>query len=308
MKPRALPVVLFSTLTTLANTEAQADAVSLPPLPLGNTSFMDGVVGPGVLFELPIQHYRSSDATDPRGNAVPGRQKVQSTTVLPHLAYISQHKILGAYYGAEVLLPIVNLDLDIDGGPDGSRTRQGDLIFSPMLLQWAPVSLFGRPYWQRLNLVITAPTGDYDSDASINVGSNVWVVSPHYAFTWELTDRLEVSGRLHYAWSSRNDDPGAHLQANSIQPGEAFHSNFAVSYAVSEAWRVGLAGYQLQQVSADRIDGTRQSDSKERVLGFGPGVMYRHGSQSFFANYYVEQGARNRSEGNQLTLRYLLPF
>ncbi|MNJ18741.1 hypothetical protein D3C77_130500 [compost metagenome] len=307
MKPCTIFVV-FSIIAVLGSTEVRADDVSLPPLPLGNTSFLDGIVMPGVLFELPIQHYRSSDATDHRGNTVPGQQKVHSTTVLPHLAYISTHKILGAYYGAELLLPLVHLDLNIGGGPDGSRTRQGDLVFSPMLLQWEPMALLGRPYWQRLNLVITAPTGDYDSEASINVGSNLWVISPHYAFTWELTDKLEISGRLHYAWSSRNEDPAARMQASSIQPGEAFHSNFAVSYAVSEAWRVGLAGYQLQQISADRIDGRRQSDSKERVLGLGPGVMYRFGNQNFFANYYVEQGARNRSEGNQLTLRYLLPF
>ncbi|MFK8331886.1 transporter [Pseudomonas sp. BJa5] len=308
MKPVGLPAALLSLASALGCASAMADAVSLPPLPLGNTSFMDGVVLPGKLFELPIQSYRSDDATDHRGNALPGRQQVRSTTVLPHLAYISAETFLGAHYGAEVLLPLVRLELDIDGGPEGTRTRQGDLVFSPMLLQWAPVSLFGRPYWQRLNLVITAPTGDYDPDASINVGSNLWVVSPHYAFTWELTDRLEVSGRLHYAWSSRNNDPAAHLQADSIQPGEAVHSNFSVSYALDDAWRVGVAGYHLEQVSADRIDGHRQSDSKERVLGLGPGVMYRHGKQAFFANYYVEQGARNRSEGNQLTLRYLLPF
>lgn len=307
MKPCTIAVVL-SIIAVYGNIETKADDVSLPPLPLGNTSFLDGIVMPGVLFELPIQHYRSGDSTDQSGNAVPGRQKLQSTTVLPHLAYISSKKILGAYYGAEVLLPIVNLELDIDGGPEGSRTRQGDLIFSPMLLQWAPVSLLGRPYWQRLNLVITAPTGDYDRDASINTGSNVWVVSPHYAFTWELTERFEVSGRLHYAWISRNDDPATRLQVNSTQPGEALHSNFSISYAVSDAWRVGLAGYHLQQISADRIDGHHQSDSKERVIGLGPGVRYRYGSQSFFANYYVEQGAKNRFEGNQLTLRYLLPF
>ncbi|EKT4465534.1 transporter [Pseudomonas putida] len=308
MRPCRKSAALLSLATALGSAEVVADAVSLPPLPLGNTSFMDGIVRPGMLFELPIQHYRAQDATDAHGSAVPGRQKVHSTTVLPHLAYITEHKILGANYGMEVLLPLVHLDVDIDNGPDASRTRQGDLIFSPLLLQWEPVQLFGRPYWQRLNLVITAPTGDYDRDASLNTGSNLWVVSPHYAFTWELTDRLEVSGRLHYAWSSRNDDPASRLQADNVQPGEAIHSNFSVSYAVSDAWRVGLAGYQLEQISADRVDGHRQSDSRERVLAFGPGVMYRHARHMFYANYYVEQGARNRSEGNQLTLRYLLPF
>ena len=308
MKPLGVLSTLLALTSAVSCVGAIADDVSLPPLPLGNTSFMDGVVLPGMLFELPIQHYRSNDAADHRGNAVPGRQQVHSTTVLPHLAYISSDKFMGAYYGAEILLPLVRLDLDIDGGPEGTRTRQGDLIFSPMLLQWEPLSLFGRPYWQRLNLVITAPTGGYDRDASINVGSNLWVVSPHYAFTWELSDRLEVSGRLHYAWSSRNDDPAARLRARDIQPGEAIHSNFSVSYALTDVWRIGVAGYHLKQISADQIDGQRQADSQERVLGLGPGVMYRQGKQAFFANYYIEQGAKNRSEGNQVTLRYLLPF
>ncbi len=40
----------------------------------------------------------------------------------------------------------------------------------------------------------------------------------------------------------------------------------------------------------------------------GPGVMYSQGRQTLFANLYAESGARNRSEGNQLTLRYLLAF
>ncbi|MEE1865886.1 SphA family protein [Pseudomonas auratipiscis] len=288
--------------------EAQADSVSLPPLPLGNTSFLDGITQPGMLFELPVQYNRSNQAVDASGHSVPGRQRIRSTTVLPHFAYISKQRIAGAYYGAEVLLPLVHLDLDIDGGPQGTRTRQGDLIVSPLLLQWDPVMLFGRPFWQRLNFVFTLPTGDYDKRAQINTGSNVWTFNPHYAFTWMASERLEFSGRLHYAWNSRNDSPAQQLQAGDIQPGEALHSNFATSYALDDHWRVGVAGYHLKQISADKIDGHRQKDSKEQVFGFGPGVRYSTGGHSVFINYYSESGARNRSEGDQLSVRYLLAF
>jgi len=287
---------------------SEADSVSLPPLALGNASFMDGVSGPGMLFELPTQIYRSNSANDAQGHSIPGSQKVRSTTVLPHFAYISSNTVLGANYGAEVLLPFVYLDMDIDHGPDGSRTRQGDMVISPLVLQWAPRSVLGRPYWQRLNFVFSLPTGSYSADSDINTGSNVWVFNPHYVFTWELTDRLEVSGRFHYAWSSRNNDPASALKADSIQPGEAIHSNLAVSYAVSDTWRVGVAGYQLKQISDDRIDGHRQKDSREQVVGIGPEVMYRQGNQTLFANLYFESGAENHSEGTQLTLRYLHAF
>ena len=294
--------------SALACATSEADSISLPPLALGNASFMDGVAGPGALFELPVQYYRSNSAYDAHGHALPGRQQVHSTTVLPHLAYFSDKTLLGANYGAEVLLPLVNLEIEIDQGPKGRRTRQGDMIVSPFLLQWAPVSFFGRPYWQRLNFVFSLPTGSYNKDSSLNTGSNVWVFNPHYVFTWELTDRLEVSGRFNYAWSSRNNDAASVLQAGSIQPGEAFHSNLSVSYAVAEKWRIGVAGYQLNQISDDRIDGHRQRDSREQVTGIGPGVMYQQGSQTFFANLYFESGAENRAQGTQLTLRYLHGF
>lgn len=132
------------------------------------------------------------------------------------------------------------------------------------MLQWGPATLFGRPYWQRLNFVFSLPTGDYDKDAAINTGSNTWIFNPHYAFTWELGERLELSGRLHYAWISRNDDPSPRLGANDVQPGQALHANFSISYALDPHWRIGLAGYQLKQISADRIDGHRQATRASR--------------------------------------------
>lgn len=308
MRQQAGLIKAIGVSAVFACSSSEADSVSLPPLALGNASFMDGVSGPGTLFELPAQIYRSNSAHDAQGHSLAGAQKVRSTTVLPHFAYISSKTVLGANYGAEVLLPLVHLDLDIDHGPDGRRTRQGDLVVSPLLLQWAPRSVLGRPYWQRLNFVFSLPTGSYSADSDINTGSNVWVFNPHYVFTWELTERLEISGRVHYAWSSRNNDPASGLNADNIQPGEAIHSNLAVSYAVSDRWRVGVAGYQLKQTSDDRIDGHRQKDSREQVAGIGPGVMYRQGKQTLFANLYFESAAENRSQGTQLTLRYLHVF
>ncbi|MCL8396061.1 transporter, partial [Pseudomonas aeruginosa] len=147
---RAALLPTFGALSAALCLEARADAVALPPLALGNASFMDGVSRPGMLFELPLQYVRANNASDAGGHSVPGRQRVRGTTLLPHFAYLSQNTLLGAHYGAEVLLPLVRLDLDIDGGPDGRRTRQGDLIVSPLMLQWGPATLFGRPYWQRL--------------------------------------------------------------------------------------------------------------------------------------------------------------
>nr|WP_248130125.1 MULTISPECIES: transporter [Pseudomonas] len=106
----------------------------------------------------------------------------------------------------------------------------------------------------------------------------------------------------------RHQRGGQCQNASSIQPGQAIHSNLAVSYAVAERWRVGVTGYQLKQISDDRIDGHRQQHSRKQVVGIGSGVMYQQGKRTFFANLYFESGAENRAQGTQLTLRYLQAF
>ncbi|MGC3520036.1 phenol degradation protein, partial [Pseudomonas aeruginosa] len=84
----------FGALSAALCLEARADAVALPPLALGNTSFMDGVSRPGMLFELPLQYVRANNASDAGGHSVPGRQRVRGTTLLPHFAYLSQNTLL----------------------------------------------------------------------------------------------------------------------------------------------------------------------------------------------------------------------
>ena len=267
---RAALLPTFGALSAALCLEARADAVALPPLALGNASFMDGVSRPGMLFELPLQYVRANNASDAGGHSVPGRQRVRGTTLLPHFAYLSQNTLLGAHYGAEVLLPLVRLDLDIDGGPDGRRTRQGDLIVSPLMLQWGPATLFGRPYWQRLNFVFPA-------HRRLRQGRRNQHRQQHLDLQPALrlhlgTGRAPGTQRppaLRLDQPQRRPSP--RLGANDVQPGQALHANFSISYALDPHWRIGLAGYQLKQISADRIDGHRQADSREQVFGIGPG-------------------------------------
>ncbi|EAZ52866.1 hypothetical protein PACG_01331 [Pseudomonas aeruginosa C3719] len=307
---RAALLPTFGALSAALCLEARADAVALPPLALGNASFMDGVSRPGMLFELPLQYVRANNASDAGGHSVPGRQRVRGTTLLPHFAYLSQNTLLGAHYGAEVLLPLVRLDLDIDGGPDGRRTRQGDLIVSPLMLQWGPATLFGPP-------LLAAP--------------ELRLLPAHRRLRQGRRDQhrqqhldLQPALRLHLGTGRapgtqrppalRLDQPQRRPLAapgrkrRTAGPGAA-RELLDLLRAGPRTGGSGLAGYQLKQISADR---NRRPPAgrlaASQVFGIGPGVMYSQGRQTLFANLYAESGARNRSEGNQLTLRYLLAF
>jgi hypothetical protein len=134
------------------------------------------------------------------------------------------------------------------------------------------------------------------------------LTDPYYAFTIFPTSKLELSARVHYLWNSQNDNPYEGLHANSIQPGQAFHANLAISYEVFKGLRLGINGYALQQVTDDKINGSSLPDSKERVFGIGPGLVIGGDKWWVYLNSYVETGAENRPEGAQVVLRYSRAF
>ncbi|WP_043176789.1 SphA family protein, partial [Pseudomonas aeruginosa] len=163
-------------------------------------------------------------------------------------------------------------------------------------------------YWQRLNLAFQLPTGRYDRHRAINPGSNHWSFNPHYALTWEFAEGWEASARLQYLLPGKNRDPAAPLADDYLQPGQAFHANYSVSLALDAHWRLGLSGYSLRQITDERVDGHDRPDSRERVDAIGPALMFGWGKSRLFLNAYHEYGARNRSEGSRLILRYSQVF
>jgi len=166
------------------------------------------------------------------------------------------------------------------------------------------------PYFHRFVFDMTLPNGSYDRNRPVNVGSNLVSVNPYYAFTILPTEKLELSARLHYLWNSENDKPFVGAGAGTVQPGQAFHANYAASYEVVKGVRFGVNGYVLQQLTEDKVDGHSQANSEERVFGIGPGIKLdsRSSGVSLYVNSYFETGAENRPEGTKVVFRLSKTF
>jgi hypothetical protein len=289
-----------------------AGPVSLPPVNLGETSFEDGVANPGWFFEEIVEYYHAGQFNDSAGGRMPGQNELTTVTSLTHLAYFANYKVLGGYIGAEVLVPLVDVNLDTSFAPHSDEQGVGDLIISPFMLQWNDRRLFGKQFFQRFDLDLVFPTGKYNSDRALNIGNNIVSVNPYYAFTIFPTSKLEFSARLHYLWNSENDRPYESVHASSIQPGQAFHANFAASYEVLKRLRLGISGYALQQLTDDKINGNNIVNSEERVFGIGPGLAFNQDNSQdklwITLNSYFETGAENRPQGIGVVLRISLAF
>jgi hypothetical protein len=297
-------------------------AYDLPAVNLGFTSFLDGAppAGPGWYVQQYVQLYRKGRLKDGDGNnlLLPTPQGLQKAEIdanvgITQVVYQADQKpALDAYWGINLMLPYADFDLDPQDNfaLSANGGNLGDLLIGPFL-QWDPImGPKGPRFVQRIELQMILPTGDYDADDAVNAGSNFFSFNPYWAATAFLTPKWTASWRLHYLWNAKNEDPFKPLNADDSQAGQAIHVNFSSAYEVlPKRLRLGVNGYYLKQFTDSEVDGHRVRDSKEQVLGIGPGLVYHVSpNDHVFFNAYWESNAENRPEGSRFNLRYVHHF
>jgi hypothetical protein len=278
-----------------------AAQVQLPTMNLGDTNFEDGFGAPGWFLEEFPSGYTAGQLKDSNGKTVPGSNRVTAYSTTGHVAFVSKKRFLGGWLAGEVLLPLVDLDVQLASGTESRVRGFADLTVGAGL-QWAPKKIGHGVFVQRAMTDVGVPTGKYSNTRPVNIGNHFIVVNPYYAFTYERK-KVEFSARLHYLWNSANNDPFVGFGIKSTQPGQAFHINYATSYALFNNVRLGFNGYWLQQLTNHEINGVAIPNSKERTVGLGPGIQLGGRGIWFRVNSYIETDVRNRPSGIKVMFR-----
>jgi hypothetical protein len=269
-----------------------------PAVNLGDTSFLDGVAGPGIVVEEIGDSAHSSGIVDANGHKVPGTGQVNSISSLTHIAWLSRYRVGGGWYGAEVVFAAAH----VNAGPDSTACGLGDMTVSP-LIQWSEKKLGTVAFDQRVVFDFDLPVGEYSRNANLSLSSHVYTVHPYYAVTAFPFKRLETSWRVHYLWNSENTEPPKSFDAKSTEPGHAIHFNATLSYGLGKHLWVGGNGYFLKQITNPKINGIALRNSPEQVGAIGPGTVWNEGHWFLYVNGYHEFGAENRPTGNKLLFR-----
>jgi hypothetical protein len=278
---------------------------------LGFTNFLDGASpGPGWYWTEYLQRIRANDLKGSNGHTLFDDANLDAFVILNQLIYQSDVDFLGGNPGIDVILPLVAIEVDPGTGPFplSAQDGVGDILVGPFM-QWGPHMLFDRPYFHRVELQVTAPTGKNSDRITLNPGADVWSFNPYYTFTYFLTPKLSMSSRIHYLWTSENHNTGPGPMNPDFQAGQAIHLNYAMAYAVSDTLRLGVAGYYLRQLEEDEQDGHDMKNSEEEVFAVGPGLVWHlRENLTFMGAINWELRAENRPEGVRSTLRLIWKF
>lgn len=296
----------WALLLLLGSLSSVVNAYNQPPVNLSATTFMDGGAPQGFYYLNYAVLTEGRQAMDKNGDVISGDGRVNALVNLHQFYYVSKIKILGASLALDVAMPVAAVTMRGQLGllPLSANTAGlGDLIVGPAL-HWDGKTFLGKPVFHRIESDWTFPTGKYDKNKLANPGSNLLTVDSYYSFVWFFHPRWETSWRLWYAIHNENDE---HF-FGKVKPGQLFHANYAASYALTPKWRIGGAGYYLQQTTEDVINGVKSTGSKERGYAFGPGLVYMGQGLAIFLSHPIEFGVKNRFKGSRTTLQMIHKF
>lgn len=296
-----------------------AFAYDQPVVNLGYTSFLDGgpPSGPGLYFQNYFQYYTVDQFKDNKGNNLPlPRTDFRAIAEIIQLIYLSKKRLLGGNLGVSAVLPSLASN-ELHDGLHNAQLRAldgvADLFIGPAI-QYDPIMRKdgkGPRYVQRIECDIVAPVGRYHRNFAINPSTPFWSINPYWAATLWITPKWAVSHRLHYLWNGINRRPSASFGPTVLntQAGQAIFIDFASDFAFSEQFHVGANGYAFDQITDTRANGIKVLGRREKVWALGPGLLYGFTKNQFlFINLYLEQGARNHTQGTNLIIRYVVHF
>jgi hypothetical protein len=211
--------------------------------------------------------------------------------------WISKFKLLGGYYGADVLVPFAYQNLKIGDFKD-DQFGLGDICVEPITLSWH-LNRFdlsaGYAFW--------APTGQYDPSPGVHSGKGFWAHMLTAGATWypDKDKTWALSALNRYEFNHENTDW-------DITPGQVWTLEWALSKTFRKTIDVGLVGYYQLQTTSDC--GTGASNAKDQVIGLGPEVNLFCPKLGLFTSlrYLREFGAHDRPEGNTINLTFTKLF
>jgi len=303
-------MLLFLSTGIISRVSAQ-DPV-LPPTNLGMVNVYDGIAGkPGFAYQPYVQVLQTHGIYDAKGNKVATDLKINSVVTLQQFLYLSKVRVLNGNLAFMVLMPVAQINASNGGAaaPSVNPKVWGD-ITTGTAIQWSDKKLFNKPFSHRAEFDITFPSGSYNEKYAINPSAHLYTFGLYHAFTLMLDRKFSISSRNQFNYNT-------HIIGTEHHPGAFYNGNYSADYSILPSLKIQVAAYYLGQLNDDKYDGSSDyykteygiTNTKERVLGYGPGLAYFFpGGGLMEVKSFFETKAQNRPSGFRPTVRVIVPL
>ena len=213
------------------------------------------VPGPGVYYLGYLVNYDIDSLRAPGSSAdIPGRNTGTVTALANRVVWMTGHKLLGADYGMETIVPVMRTSLTFNTpGISDSRSGVGDVYLGPLVLGWHG------PQWDAVAAAGLWLDNASDSHpASPGKGFKSTMLTGGMTYYFDAAKTISASGLMRFERNGKNDAGFRHGNQISLEWGVA--KNFGVVQA-------GVVGYSQWQVSDDSGVGASRDRSSRHAIG-----------------------------------------
>ncbi|CAM4238026.1 transporter [Vreelandella rituensis] len=254
----------------------------------------------GLYYRGYLLRYDVDNFNDGSGAAVPGDNSGTVTALAHRFIWMTDKQFLGADYGMETIIPMLDIefDLDVAGGQSFKDDGIGDLFVGPVILGWHGAqwdATFAAGHW--------FDTADFDArnPASVGKGYGSTMLTLGGMWHFDQEKRWNVSALSRYEIKTEQDNTG-------ITPGDSWLVEWGIGHRLANGLELGLVGYDAWQLEADEDAPT--SDKAERhAVGAEAGYFWPTAGVMLKGAYYHEYDASAgglkglESEGNTVRLQ-----
>ncbi len=287
--------------------EAQATERGLASYPDGAENFFAGALPPpGFYFQYYFIYYDAWHLRGPVTAVAPLAHGELIGNVFRGI-YISKFQILGAFWGCQIVVPLIYSGLNLEPLPGMSDYQFGvsNISLDPLLLGWH----FG-DYHVSFGFDIDFP-GTYSRNKLASPSQNYYTFRPVLGLAW-LPRSGPLAGfganiKMMYDFPTNNTNPIFLTARDHYHSGQAFHFDYCVDYAVMPNLRFGAAGFYYVQTTADTADGVKIG-AHARQFALGPAIKYDYQRWSFMFIPLFEMATLHRPEGVRYWARLWYAF
>jgi hypothetical protein len=230
-------------------------------------TYVQGPVGLSNV-ELDYQHARANASIDT--SLVVGSANLNLNKAI--LSYTHNFSMLGRLAWATANFPFGSLGGSIDeSGTSGSASGMGDssvelavLLKGGQALSAAELATYERTTIVGMSLTVSAPTGEYNANKVLNLGSDRWSFKPELGLSYPFgpEQEWEVDGYINaYFFTDNTAYQGVKILHQEPLPGIEAH----VSYSVTPSFWTSLdSRYAFRGETV--VDGAKQNNPQQNLI------------------------------------------